>query len=232
MEDWLRNLFAWLPDGWRYSLLVGVVAYLESLPVMGLLIPGSTLVLFAGFLALHGKGAIATIMLVSTVGAILGDLSSYGMGARAGAPMLQSQLLRRRINLVRKAELFFAAHGGKSVVFARFVGPVRGIVPFIAGCTQMRPLLVAWYVLLSGILWGLAYPGLGYLAGASWQRVKLWSGRFSLLIAAALVATILGIWVRRMVARRRELRGTKALRGEENSPKMPPSEPPAEDDSR
>ncbi len=232
MEDWLRNLFAWLPDGWRYSLLVGTVAYLESLPVMGLLIPGSTLILFAGFLALHGKGAIVSIMLVSIVGAILGDLSSYGMGARAGAPLMQSRLLRQRRALVRKAELFFAAHGGKSVIFARFVGPVRGLVPFIAGCTQMRPLQVAWYILVSGILWGLAYPGLGYLAGASWQRVELWSGRFSLFIAAALVVTALGIWGRRVITSRRVRDGTKALRDGENSPKMPASKPPAKDDPR
>ena len=232
MEDWLRDIFAWLPDGWRYSLLVGVVAYLESLPVLGLLVPGSTLILFAGFLALHGKGTIASVMVISTLGAILGDLSSYAIGARAGDALLQSRLLRQRIELVRKAELFFAAHGGKSVLFARFVGPVRGFVPFIAGCARMRPAPLACYVLFSGVLWGLAYPGLGYLAGASWQRVELWSGRFSLLIVAVVAATVLGIWGRRFLARWRHRRGTKALHDGENSPKMPPSEPTAKDEPR
>ena len=232
MEDWLRNLFAWLPDGWRYNLLVGIVAYLESLPVFGLLVPGSTLILFAGFLALHGKGAIASVILVSTVGAILGDLSSYGLGARLGETLLQRPLLQKRIDLVRKAEIFFAAHGGKSVFLARFFGPVRGFVPFIAGCARMRPLSLCGYVLVSGVLWGLAYPGLGYLAGASWQRVQLWSGRFSLLIAAAVVATALVVWGRRAFLQRRHAARTKALRDGENSPKMPPSEPSAKDDPR
>ena len=229
MEDWLRTLFDWLPDGWRYNLLVGLVAYLESLPLFGLLVPGSTLILFAGFLALHGKGAIVQVMLIAMVGAILGDLSSYATGARAGVPLLQTPLLRRRLALVRKAEIFFAEHGGKSILFARFVGPVRGFVPFIAGCAQMRPLPLVAYTLLSGVLWGLAYPGLGYVAGASWQRVEVWSGRFSLLVALLLVATVAILWGRRRHRIRRPLPGTKPLHDEGNSPKMPVSKPSQED---
>ncbi len=230
MENWLINLFDWLPDGWRYSLLLGLVAFFESLPAIGLLVPGSTLILFAGFLALHGKGAIAAVIVYSAIGAILGDLCSYWLGARSGAALLQSPLLRRRLELVRRAELFFSAHGGKSVFFARFVGPVRGFVPFIAGCTQMRPGLLTGYVLISGILWGLAYPGLGYVAGASWQRVQLWSGRFSLLIGLLLAVTVLAAWGRRKLRQRRAAGGTKALQDDANSPKMPAAEPPAKDD--
>lgn len=229
MEDWLRTLFAWLPDGWRYGALVGLVAYLESLPVIGLLVPGSTLILFAGFLALHGKGAIVPVMLVAMAGAILGDLTAYAVGARAGAPLLQTRALRRRLTLVRKAEIFFAEHGGKSVLFARFVGPVRGFVPFIAGCAQMRPLPLVGYTLLSGILWGLAYPGLGYLAGASWQQVELWSGRFSLLIGGVLLVTVAILWGRRRFRRRHLAGGTKPLHEAGNSPKMPVSESSRED---
>ncbi len=222
METWLLQFFDWLPGDWRYAGLLGLIALLESLPAVGLLVPGSSLILFAGFLALHGKGAIPMVILASTIGAICGDLISYGLGARAGTPLLHSRTLRRRLDLVRKAELFFAAHGGKSVFFARFVGPVRGLVPFIAGCSRMRPGPFALYALVSGVLWGLAYPGLGYLAGASWQRVQLWSGRFSLVIAVLLIATALAVWWRR----RRKLRssdGRKTLRQSGKSPKIPPS---------
>jgi len=197
MEALLQQLFALLPSGPVYLVLVGLIAFCESLPVIGLIVPGSTLILFSGFLALHGKGEILAIMCVATLGAIMGDLASYILGARNGSVLLQSRALQKRRKLVRKAELFFSEHGGKSIFFARFTGPIRGLVPFIAGCARMRPAPLSLYVLISGPLWGLAYPGIGYLAGASWQNVELWSARFAMLISLLLVITLAAVWLRR-----------------------------------
>ncbi len=99
--------------------------------------------------------------------------------------------------MVRKAELFFAQHGGKSVFFGRFVGPIRGFVPFVAGCAGMPPRAFVGYGIISAILWGLAYPGLGYLAGVSWQNVQRWSGRLAIAIFAALILTVLVHYLRK-----------------------------------
>jgi len=197
MEDWLKQLFELIPGGGLYLFLVGLIAFLESLPIVGLLVPGSTLILFSGFLALHGKGDILSIIAVATLGAILGDLTSYLLGARNGPMLLQSRPMQKRRKLVHKAELFFSEHGGKSILFARFTGPIRGLVPFIAGCAHMRPGPLSVFVLVSGPLWGLSYPGIGYLAGASWQNVELWSGRLALLILLLLIITIIATWLRR-----------------------------------
>ncbi len=229
MEQWLQDFFGWLPDGWRYLGFLGLIAFLEGLPVAGLLIPGSTLVLFAGFLALHGKGSLLAIIGITTVGAILGDCSSYLLGARAGSRLLQSRVLRRRHRLVHQAEIFFAAHGGKSICFARFVGPVRGLVPFIAGGTGMRPRVFWLYALLSGLLWGVTFPGLGYLAGASWQRVALWSERFTFLLGMSLFIILLIAWWRHRRLIKTSLNSTKALQESEISPKMPASPNDPED---
>jgi len=197
MEAWLQDFFAYLPDGGIYYLLIGLIAFGESLVAVGLLLPGSTLCVFAGFLALHGKGGILTLVAVAAVGAFLGDLLSYLLGARFGGAMLKSRLLSPRLQLVRRAELFFADHGGKSVFFGRFFGPVRGFIPFVAGGAGMRPAAFIAYAVVSALLWGLAYPGLGFLAGVSWQNVQKWTGRFSLLILAALLLTVLWVWRRR-----------------------------------
>ncbi|PNU19186.1 hypothetical protein C2E25_13645 [Geothermobacter hydrogeniphilus] len=196
MEAWLQNFFTYLPDGALYYLLIGLIAFCESLVAIGLLLPGSTLCVFAGFLALHGKGDILALVGVAATGAFGGDLLSYLLGARFAGPMLKSRLLANRLGLVRKSEIFFAAHGGKSVFFGRFFGPVRGFIPFVAGGAGMRPALFTGYSMVSAILWGLAYPGVGYLAGISWQNVQLWTGRFSLLILAALSLTVVWIWLR------------------------------------
>jgi membrane protein DedA with SNARE-associated domain/membrane-associated phospholipid phosphatase len=191
MESWLQHLFGWLPGGWVYYTLIGFVALLESIVGIGIFVPGSVLVLFAGFLSIHGKGNLAVIMVCAALGALLGDLLSYWLGARLGTNLLQTGPFRKRRELVNKAEIFFASHGGKSLFFGRFVGPMRGFIPFVAGGAQMRPLAFITYTLVSGILWGLAYPGLGYLGGASWQRVQILTGRLSLLIASLLVLFIL-----------------------------------------
>lgn len=194
MEETLRQLFAYLPEGVTYYLLIGLIAFGESLVGIGLLLPGSTLCVFAGFLALHGKGSIVTLIAAAAVGAFWGDFLSFVLGARFGPDLLAHRWLKKRLDLVRKAEIFFAEHGGKSVFFGRFFGPIRGFIPFVAGGAGMRPAAFLGYAILSAALWGLAYPGLGWFAGVSWQNVQRWTGRFSLLILAALVVTVL--WVK------------------------------------
>ncbi len=197
MEEWLQYFFTWLPGGTIYYVSIGLIAFMESLVAIGVIVPGSTIIVFTGFLALHGKEDITTIVWVSMLGAFLGDFTSYLLGARFGPAILETKLMRREIRFVRKAELFFSEHGGKSVFFGRFVGPIRGFVPFIAGCARMSPKAFVAYGVVSAILWGLAYPGLGYVAGVSWQNVQRWSGGFALLVFAALLVTVLFCTLRR-----------------------------------
>ncbi len=191
MESWLQQIFSWLPSGGVYFLLVGVISFLESLAFVGILVPGSVLIVFAGFFAAHGKGDYTLLIVASATGAMLGDLLSYWLGARFGAALLARPFARRRQDLVRRAELFFVSHGGKSVLLGRFVGFFRPFIPFVAGCASMRPLPFLLYVLVGGVLWGIAYPGLGYFFGASWHLVQVWTGRLSLLIALLVLLFIL-----------------------------------------
>jgi len=197
MEPWLHELFAWLPSGAVYYLLIVLVAYGESLVAVGLLLPGSTICVCAGFFALHGQGEIVPLIASAAVGAFLGDFTSFWLGARYGISLLKQPLIRKHLDNVLQAEQFFRNHGGKSVFFGRFFGPIRGIVPFIAGSSRMHVGSFLGFALTSALLWGLAYPGLGYLAGASWQNVQLWSARLSLLIGLGLAAIIITILVRR-----------------------------------
>jgi undecaprenyl-diphosphatase len=197
MEAWFQNLFQLLPDGAFYYSLIGVVAFLESLVAAGVIIPGSSLIVFTGFLALHGRGEIITIILVAVTGAFLGDMFSFWLGARFGQRLLFTKLFQKRKHLLRRAETFFANHGGKSVFFGRFVGPVRGFIPFVAGSAQMNPRAFTLYAIISAILWGLAYPGLGYLAGYSWKNVETWTTRITILSAIVAVAALFIIAIRR-----------------------------------
>ena len=156
MEDWLQQIITFVPGGTLFVAIIGTVAFLEGIVGVGLIFPGAIITLFSGFLAYHGKGDISAIMLAAGVGATFGDLLSYLIGARFGNRMWGRGLLRKHMDLVRKAELFFFDHGGKSIFFGRFVGPLRGLVPFIAGAARMRPLPLLGWAVVSGLLWGVS----------------------------------------------------------------------------
>lgn len=197
MTDWIPQLITVLPDGGGYLLLIAMVALFESLPLLGLAMPGSTLIVFTGFLAAHGKGDLLLVILVSAFGAFGGDLVSYLLGKQLGKKILTTTPMQRRQPQMNAARKFLLAHGGKSLLYARFLGPIRGTVPFLAGMSEMRRERFFKTTLLSSILWGITYPGLGYLGGESWQQAGTLSGRFGLLILLALAASLFHLWLKR-----------------------------------
>jgi membrane protein DedA with SNARE-associated domain len=209
MEQWLQDIFNLLPGGMLFVTAVFVIAFLEALVGIGLIMPGSVLTVFSGWLAFQGKAPIATIMVAAGLGALLGDLLSYWLGARFGVHLWRWGLLKKRQNLIHLAELFFFEHGGKSIFFGRFLGPIRGLVPFVAGASHMRPGAFSCYAVISGILWGISYPGLGYLGGTSWQHAETLAGRLGLLVILALTVTLLVAWLRHRFLPRQDVRNAK-----------------------
>jgi len=199
MESWLQQFIEFLPGGGIYLLLLFGIAFAESLPVIGLLVPGSTLIVLSGFLALHGKNSIILIALITTGGAFIGDLVSFWLGFYYGPTILKLRIFKKRHALVTQAEAHFVNHGGKSIFFARFLGPIRGITPFIAGLSRMSGRPFTRYALISAVLWGICYPGLGYFGGSSWQQTQSLSARFGLIIVALLAGTIIHYWVKRLL---------------------------------
>lgn len=198
METWIQHLLLYLPDGSNYYSLLFLVAFSESLPVVGLLVPGSTVVVLAGFLIVAGKGNLAALILVATVGALFGDLLSLWLGKRYGGIFLRMRFFRRRREMIRYAQKFFVTHGGKSLFFARFLGPIRGIVPFIAGLSHMPGGVAAIYILISSILWGICYPVLGYLGGSSLQQAQTLGARFGLAVLVLLLVVIVHYQVKKL----------------------------------
>jgi undecaprenyl-diphosphatase len=197
MENWLQQLIQLLPDGPGYYSILFLIAFGESLPIIGLVVPGSTLIVFAGFITIHGKGLILPLLLITMLGAFLGDLVSFWLGGHFGSKMLTLKSFRKHHRLVKQSEQFFCEHGGKSLFFARFLGPIRGITPFIAGLSNMSGKNMTIYTLISAVLWGIAYPGIGIIGGASWEHAQSLSAKFGLLILLALVVTIIHYWLRR-----------------------------------
>ncbi len=198
MEEWVQQIILYLPDGGKYYLLIFLVAFAESLPVTGLIVPGSTMIVLAGFLVVADKGDFTLLALAATFGALFGDLLGLWLGKRYGGTLLQIRLFKRRRKLIRYSQKFFVAHGGKSLFFARFLGPIRGIVPFIAGLSQIPTRAACIYIFISAILWGISYPAIGFLGGSSLQQAQTMGARFGLAILVLLLAVIVHYQVKKL----------------------------------
>lgn len=149
--------------GW---LIVFVIAFSESLPILGAIIPGSVTMTAIG--ALIGSGAMpfTATLLWAILGAFCGDYFSYWLGAYYKDRIRTIWPFRKYPHWLNLGENFFQKHGGKSVIIGRFFGPVRSAVPLIAGLMDMSSLRFIIAALPSAILWSLVYIGPGILVGA------------------------------------------------------------------
>ncbi|MGM0415941.1 MAG: DedA family protein [Thermodesulfobacteriota bacterium] len=163
MNEWIQNTLPQLSAGLLYYLILCAVTTAEGVPVVGLFVPGSVFCISAGALAFHGHGEMLYVCCAAAIGAISGDYISYACGTRSASWVVAKVQQGRFLRFLRRAQLFFGKHGGKSLLLARFMGPVRGFVPFVAGGVRMRPRDFCVYTVSGGILWGIIYPGVGYI---------------------------------------------------------------------
>lgn len=166
--DWLEAFTAWVgshPD-WLVMALF-ITALVESLAIAGLIVPGVAL-LFA-LAALAGKTGIGLgeALLWTGFGAIIGDLLSFALGR-----LLQDRLhviwpFSRYPAMIASGETFFRTHGGKSILIGRFVGPIRPVMPLVAGALQMPWQRFVAFNLLSATAWAPAYVLPGFFVGSA-----------------------------------------------------------------
>jgi membrane protein DedA with SNARE-associated domain len=187
----------WRIGYWGYAVIF-LGATLESAAFLGFLIPGETLVIVAGMLASLGILDPVDLIVVVAAGAILGDSVSYQLGHRLGHPWLVRY--GRRVGLdharLARVDAFYDRHGGVAVVFGRFVGFLRALVPFVAGAAHMSYPRFLCYNAFAAVLWSTSVVLFGYFVGGSWQIVERWTGRGGVVIAIA--SAVVGLlWLRR-----------------------------------
>ena len=184
MEAHLHSLIAWLSAHPATALaVIFAAALLESLAVVGTVVPGSTIVFVGGVLV--GLKAIDPWLAfgVAILGAIIGDASSYELGRHYREEIRRIWPLRRHPELLARGQIYFERNGGKSVFLGRFLGPLRAIVPVIAGMASMPPWHFFAMNVLSAVGWAVAHMLPGVLFGASLQIAGAVSSRLALVIA-------------------------------------------------
>jgi undecaprenyl-diphosphatase len=196
MDSLLQNMLDWIAmHPHAFSVAVFVVALMESLVVLGLLIPGAALLFGAGALMATGTLPVMPIMLWTIAGAIVGDTLSYLLGHHYHQRLRVIWPFRRYPRLVNRGVDFFVRHGGKSVFMARFIGPLRPIVPAIAGMMNMTTARFLLVDITACILWAPVYILPGMVFGASLGLAAEVAGRLVVLLVIIAGIAWLGVWV-------------------------------------
>ncbi len=182
----------------RTAGYVGLFAiiFAETGLLIGFFLPGDSLLFTAGLLASQGALDIRALVPLCFVAAVAGDAVGYAFGRRVGRRLYarrESRLFRRQ-DLLR-AEAFFARHGGKAVVLARFIPIVRTFTPIVAGMGAMPYRHFALFNILGGLLWAVGVTLGGYFLGNAIPGAD----RYLLPIAVAIVAVsvlpgVLHLW--------------------------------------
>ena len=140
MEAMLQSALDWIAlHPYAFNVAVFLVALMESLVVLGLVIPGAALLFGAGALIATGTLPLYPVLLWTILGAAFGDILSFLLGWHYHQRLRVLWPFRRYPVLVNRGVNFFVDHGGKGVFMARFIGPLRPIVPAIAAMMHRRP---------------------------------------------------------------------------------------------
>lgn len=166
--------------------LVLFVSLLESLVLVGVIVPGAVLVVFAGALAAQGYFDLGDLIWFAAIGAVLGDGISFLLGQR-GTGLFKETNKVLKASYLETGELFFQKHGVKSIFLGRFIGLVRAVIPFVAGLSGMAAKRFYLWNILSAFAWAASHLLAGYFLGQAWQMVEVWTSRAGIFLAALIL---------------------------------------------
>lgn len=171
---------------------VGALVALENLfpPI-----PSELILPFAGFRAERGELNVVLAWVAATVGALVGALVLYALGAWVGSERLHALAGRRWFVVLsqkdyERGERFFDRHGGKVVLLGRCVPLVRSVVSVPAGVARMPLPRFCLYTLAGSGVWNALFIGVGYQLGQNYRRVQGWVAPFSYAVVAAFVGWV------------------------------------------
>ncbi len=170
-------------------LIIFAVAAFESTPIIGTFTPGSLMLIFLGFLSAVTSVMLIPAILFAALGAVIGDYMGYLLG-RYGRRFFKENKGLLRFSHLEMGKEFFTKHGGKSIFIGRFVGPIRPIVPMVAGATHMSMHRFLPLNITSALIWASILIGVGFCVGEQWREAEHIITLIGKILAVVLVAII------------------------------------------
>jgi undecaprenyl-diphosphatase len=177
---------------WGYWIIL-LVSFAEALVLVGSFIPAAVFVLFAGVLVSKGVYDLGDMIIFASIGAILGDFVSYYLGSK-GTHLFKNENKYFKEDHLARGKAFFKKYGDKSVLIGRFLGPLRSIIPFIAGLTGMNKRAFLFWNVIGGVAWAVSHLLIGYFFGGSLAIIHQWSVLVTVFVLG-LTAALAILWV-------------------------------------
>ena len=180
------------------------LVFAEDAIFVGFVIPGETAAVLGGVVASRGEVLLGTMMALVVIAAIIGDSVGYEVGKHLGTRLLKTKVLARHSRKLENAQEFLRRKGGSAVFLVRFTAFLRAVMPALAGTSRMPYGRFLAYNAAGGIVWGIGFVLLGFLAGNSYEAVAKAVGQDLAVVIAAVAVVALIAWHLR--SRRRQQR--------------------------
>lgn len=192
VQEWLLSLHS-LYDQYGY-LIVFISALMENTALLGLVLPGGSFVLLGAFYARQGSLNIGLVILLATLGTIVGYHLDFLIGRFVMVHVIRfasTTRLGRRLRLagrMRLAHRLITKYGGRAILLSHMIGHVRSFVAISAGMIRMRYRTFLLFEVIAATLWNTLYGLLGYSVPLSIDQLARLIQQTGLLLFAGMVA--------------------------------------------
>jgi len=197
--DRLIHFLSTVVTGWYGYLLLFAVVFAETGLLVGFFLPGDSFLFTIGVVAGAGGLDIFVICALLIVASILGDQVGYFLGSRSGSAIFNrpdSKLFKQEY--LRQTQAFYDKHGGKTLIYAKFVPIVRTFAPFIAGVARMPYFRFLSFNIFGGLGWVILMTVSGYFLG----QIPLVRRHFEKIVIAIVLISVLPVLIQVIKSRR------------------------------
>ncbi len=172
--------------GWWVYFVLFLIFFAETGIVICAFLPGDSLLFICGAAAAAGALSPITLIVVITLGAIVGNTTNYYIGNWLGNKIYDGSLSWIDQSALQRTHEFYEKHGGKTIVLARFVPIVRSFAPLVAGAAKMNALRFEIYSGGGAFLWVASIVGAGFLFG----NIPFIKNNLSLILIVGILAAL------------------------------------------
>lgn len=200
MSEWIDTLTTWLAANPQWlGAAIFIIACTECLAIAGIIVPGTILLFAVAVLAGSGALSLGETLLLAYLGGILGDALSYAIGRYFHSDIRRLPGLRQHPEWLAGAEGYFQRYGIASLLVGRFIGPLRPMLPMVAGMFSMPLPRFIGVSLLAAAGWSIAYILPGWTTGAAlrlplpdgfWPQAAVIAAGVALLVMIAVQSTL------------------------------------------
>ena len=202
MNDLLQTILHWSADSpYWLGAAIFITALLECLALVGILLPGVVLLFALAVIAGNGALDLSSALLLAWLGGLCGDILSYALGRRLQHKVPKLPVLRNHPQWLINAELHFERYGILSLLVGRFIGPLRPVLPLVAGMLSMPSTRFIAVSVFAAAGWAMAYIMPGWVVGAAlelsppehfWQQAFWIASAVSICLLFSLLSCLRG----------------------------------------